>query len=355
MKLPDHLVVYLSRKCNLACGYCYAGPSSPAVIKEKDLLSSIDIFAKLPGKGKKITFLGGEPLLHTDLLKKAVIKIRRALPAGTPVKVFTNGTLLTPPLRRFFAEHGVKVVLSLDGGKSLNDSFRKFKNSSASVFEAAIKKLRGNMDGVTVSMVAGPGSLPVLVENIAKLRGLGFKSIAWSPDISARWTEKDIVRLKKALLEIKAWYLGLIKKGEELYEMANIYEILAEAEGRAAVGPCSSLTLAPDGYFYPCDKLIAAAPAELSPFRMEIKNGRLDMAPRRLFFARAAASGLSSGQLMCPLAPWTLDTYVRKSPCSLSDLKIRAKLTQTLVDGYRALIAIAQKFPGFRKLHNLDV
>src|ERR1700754_940928 len=81
--------VVVTRRCNLACGYCneYDDFSSP--VPTRELLARVDHLAKL--KTASITFTGGEPLLHPDLDK--VIAAARA--HGMIVTIITNGFKLT--------------------------------------------------------------------------------------------------------------------------------------------------------------------------------------------------------------------------------------------------------------------
>lgn len=81
--------VVVTRRCNLACGYCneYDAVSPPVPLA--DLLRWIDHLAML--KTASITFTGGEPLLHPEL-DKAIAAARRH---GMIVTMITNGFRLS--------------------------------------------------------------------------------------------------------------------------------------------------------------------------------------------------------------------------------------------------------------------
>ena len=81
--------VVVTRKCNLACGYCNEYDDFSPPVPTKDLLARVDHLAKL--KTAAITFTGGEPLLHPDLDK--VIRAARA--HGMVVTIITNGFRLS--------------------------------------------------------------------------------------------------------------------------------------------------------------------------------------------------------------------------------------------------------------------
>ena len=81
--------VVVTRRCNLACGYCneYDGFSPP--VPTETLLASIDHLARLGTAS--ITLTGGEPLLHPDLDRL----VRAARGHGMIVTMITNGFRLT--------------------------------------------------------------------------------------------------------------------------------------------------------------------------------------------------------------------------------------------------------------------
>ena len=89
--------------CNLNCKYCNA--LSPIAKKsfvnvsqyEKDIEKLSILFTD---KIKKIHILGGEPLLHTDLIK--IIEITRHFFKKSDIHLITNGTLLKEQNNNFF-------------------------------------------------------------------------------------------------------------------------------------------------------------------------------------------------------------------------------------------------------------
>ncbi|WP_419730468.1 radical SAM protein [Lichenicola sp.] len=81
--------VVVTRRCNLACGYCNEYDDFSAPVPLADLIARVDHLAKL--KTASITFTGGEPLLHPDLDKV----VRAARDHGMIVTMITNGFRLT--------------------------------------------------------------------------------------------------------------------------------------------------------------------------------------------------------------------------------------------------------------------
>lgn len=81
--------VVVTRRCNIACGYCNEYDDFSPPVPTADLLARIEHLAKLGTAS--ITFTGGEPLLHPDLDKI----IRAARDKGMIVTMITNGFKLS--------------------------------------------------------------------------------------------------------------------------------------------------------------------------------------------------------------------------------------------------------------------
>jgi uncharacterized protein len=87
---------------------------------------------------------GGEPLLAGhDGVSAALAAITAAVPPETRVRfgAQTNGTLLDERFLEIFHEHGVRVGVSLDGGRQANDRHRLYVNGNGS-FEGTAAGLR---------------------------------------------------------------------------------------------------------------------------------------------------------------------------------------------------------------------
>ena len=81
--------VVVTRRCNIACGYCNEYDDFSPPVPTADLLARIEHLAGLGTAS--ITFTGGEPLLHPDLDKL----VRAARDKGMIVTMITNGFKLT--------------------------------------------------------------------------------------------------------------------------------------------------------------------------------------------------------------------------------------------------------------------
>ena len=105
----DTLVLRLTNRCNLACGYCYAGSGPAGEDLSPERAAEAVALACPPGGALRIQFTGGEPLLRWDTAVK-VLDFGRASGRRFHAAIQTNGTLLTPALCRELRARRVAVV-----------------------------------------------------------------------------------------------------------------------------------------------------------------------------------------------------------------------------------------------------
>lgn len=105
--LMAHLIV--TRRCNLACGYCTEFDATSPPVPLAALKARIDRLAELGTVF--VTLTGGEPLLHPDLIEV----IRHVRARGLTPAMNTNGYLLTRERIRALDAAGLYALqLSLD-------------------------------------------------------------------------------------------------------------------------------------------------------------------------------------------------------------------------------------------------
>lgn len=145
------IIFISSKRCNLECGYCFAhGGIFESPMSQSDFMSgncykkAIEYLQKKYPQGiGTISFFGGEPLLQYDEIKKFIVdwfsKLKKEKIEFPIVDISTNATLITEEKARFFKEYNIKIALSLDGPKDINDMGRKYANGMFSVAEAVSK------------------------------------------------------------------------------------------------------------------------------------------------------------------------------------------------------------------------
>ena len=219
-------------------------------------------------------------------------------------------------------------------------------NGTSSGAKAAVKNiplpLRGKIRAGVVVTPAGAGRL---VSDVLSLLEPGFGRLAWSPDITAAWDRAALALLRTSSKALLLEYLGRLRSGRGLWELANGYEAVVAASGGIRPGPCRNITLAPDGFFYPCDKMLSGPAAMLRPFRAGA-DGR----GRDKFFRLAAKSGISSSQSMCPAAPWAAARFSRKSGPVPAGQAAAGKIAALWL---KAAAEAGLSSPVFRRIHGI--
>ncbi len=139
-QLPSHLLQFsadkkpvvvwnMTRRCNLKCVHCYAqaeeenSPNHDAIstAQAEKMIDDLAAFG-----APVMLFSGGEPLVRKDLPHLAAY----ATSKGMRAVISTNGTLITPEIAKELKTVGLSYVgVSLDGGETTHDEFRKVKGS----------------------------------------------------------------------------------------------------------------------------------------------------------------------------------------------------------------------------------
>ncbi|KIC41853.1 radical SAM protein [Ruegeria sp. ANG-R] len=187
------LSLAVAQKCNLACTYCYAAGGEfggPARNMEWEVAqASVDrlVAEAEPGVRINLAFLGGEPLINRDLVRRTTdYAVERARANGLSVgfSITTNGTLLRPEDAVFFEEHGFAVTISLDGVGAVHDRLRPNRGGRGS-FDAILKRVEPLLAaqhrmqvGARVTVTPQNMDLP---ETLDRFVAMGFHSIGFSP------------------------------------------------------------------------------------------------------------------------------------------------------------------------------
>jgi uncharacterized protein len=139
-------VLKVHSRCDLACDHCYVyvGPDQswhgrpaaiPAAVTRQAAYRIAEHARAHQLPAVQVILHGGEPLLaRLPRLRRVIGDLQSAL-AGTcelDLRIHTNGVLLDEPTCELFAEHGVKVGVSLDGYEAANDRHRRYADGRSS-------------------------------------------------------------------------------------------------------------------------------------------------------------------------------------------------------------------------------
>jgi sulfatase maturation enzyme AslB (radical SAM superfamily) len=270
----DHLAVYLSDSCNLACSYCYVavnqGPG--ARLDFSQVRRAIDEFCEaVPSPDRKVTFLGGEPLLDWALFRDCARYARERGGPDIVLQTFTNGTLLTPDKVAWLEDVGVHCTISLDGKKEDNDRHRVYhKAKERSVHDDVMARLRPlSKRNLGVSLVFTAETVERLLPNIHAFQQMGFGRITFNPELYEDWPDERIAVMRKSLSGLARWYKALLDTGVRPPQIQILYAVMQNIEanrlGERWWHDCHNMVLGPDGRYYSCDKALSyptgAAPA----------------------------------------------------------------------------------------------
>ncbi len=310
----DHLAVYLSNSCNLACSYCYVAVNQgPAARLDFDAVRrAVDEFvARVSPDKRKVTFIGGEPLLDWPLFVESARYARRAMGPSGVLQTFTNGTLLTPSKISFFEEVGVHCTVSVDGRKEDNDLHRVFyKTVGRSVYDDVMERLRPlDKSRLGVSLVFTARTVDRLLSNVDAFHRMGFGRVTFNPELYEAWPEEKIEAMRLALKGLSRWYRALLDAGVRPPQLQILYAVL-EADEQNAVDPlwwrdCHNMTLGPDGRYYSCDKALSHPIGTADGLVSGSAQTGMDWAGRQERLDDPAAliesSGEGAGHVFCPI------------------------------------------------------
>jgi len=133
-KKLNQLEIIVATDCNLKCKYCYADNGTYG--REKRVLQPEDatlyLRKLLVGRYENIDvvmFFGGEPTIQPQTIEAICTFFKNCVHEGifNSLPVYTmvsNGTLIDNTLAQLLAKHKIRVTISIDGPKDINDVLR---------------------------------------------------------------------------------------------------------------------------------------------------------------------------------------------------------------------------------------
>lgn len=271
------LCLHVAHTCNLNCEYCFAAQGK--YHGERALMSfevgkrALDFLVENSGTrhNLEVDFLGGEPLMNFDVVKRLVEyarSIENEKGKHFRFTLTTNGMLIDDDVIDFANREMDNVVLSLDGRREVNDRFRKTAGGQGS-FDVIVPKFQKfvNARGDKSYYMRGTFTHfnPDFTKDIQTMLDLGFNELSMEPVVcppadAYALTEEDKQTVLKEYEKLADMMLEREKQGKPF----TFYHYMLDLEG----GPCiykrisgcgsgtEYLAVTPTGELYPCHQFV---------------------------------------------------------------------------------------------------
>lgn len=275
-----------ARTCNLRCKYCYAGEGEYGNVSDKPKILSADMYMKAVkmvlreySEGiKSISFFGGEPLIgfkEISLFVPELISYFEQNKLEIPkLSIITNLVMLTDDMAEFFKKYNIRVAISLDGGKKLNDLSR-IGYTSDSVYDQVMKGIeclqRHNLKFVLQATINRnhlkqykPGYAIEWAKSIEATGCSNYLAIPVESDAEDLSVAQELETLDAFIRELAEFYLERLISSEPGIIPTGLVAPIFQIVHKKIVGNCTSghsLLIDTDGKAYPCQMFCNSAKA----------------------------------------------------------------------------------------------
>lgn len=271
-----NVTLQIANDCNLNCIYCYGQGGSYG--RNRELMpyitakKAVDLLVNESGDAKEllIVFFGGEPLLNFSVIKQVVQycdDLREKINKSFSFSITTNGTIMDDEIYSFIKNNKISVMLSMDGGKELQDYYRCYENGKGSFEQVSknIEKFKSARNGqLSVRATVCKPNLNFLKIN-TDLHRLGFTNVNMSiVDIDSESPlfvgEKEKNVLIKNLIDLSNYHIKEIKSGKE-QSIRQFDDILRNLyHKKIKIRSCNAgnngFAVASNGGIYPCHRFM---------------------------------------------------------------------------------------------------
>lgn len=280
---PIHLTLFLTRRCNAKCPFCFylSDKEASRAIASELSLEEIKKISSSMGKLLWLALSGGEIFLRKDLVEIVKIFYEQNKPAI--ILLPTNGLLpkvikdRTEAILKHCSNSVVTVKLSLDGPEPIHDSTRGVKGSFSKTMET-YKAIKGLLDvypnfelGInTVFCSMNQDYVDGVIESVSKMNGIKTHTISLirgeveDETLKEVDTGKYLKTIKKLEANQKNKTASMyrfkgarLKAAQDLLQRRLIHKTVTE---NRQIIPCYAgrlnLVLTESGDLYPCESFI---------------------------------------------------------------------------------------------------
>lgn len=254
MKQKFSISIWITRRCNFRCTYCYEKSKYSMEDLSFETADQIVDFVKAnikDGQELSVQFHGGEPTLNFEVLRHLVERFENEFSNEKSFGVTTNCSLLNDETIDYICAHMARgISLSIDGNKETHELNRKCVVGNVSyeeILENALK-IKAKNDKARVRMTYTPKTASLLYENIKYLIELGFTMIVPIADFcSEEWTIRDFDIVEEQFKKVKKYLLENHKNDIIFNELSGEFR-----EKGLCSGGKDHYSVNVNGDIYPC-------------------------------------------------------------------------------------------------------
>ncbi|WP_241524756.1 radical SAM protein [Streptomyces barkulensis] len=175
-ELPRSVCLRVTRRCNVACAFCQAPPTSRSELSVREIGEISRFFAS--GGARSAKLAGGEPTVREDLPEI----IAAVAGAGLRPVVTTNGFAVPARTLDACAEYADEFKFSIHRPSAEND--RVLRRKSFDDIDRNLAEVVRREIGLSINSVVVPGGLNLMEEMAGFACGRGARKISFIPVVS---------------------------------------------------------------------------------------------------------------------------------------------------------------------------
>jgi uncharacterized protein len=257
--------LFVTENCNCRCDYCFVKDKSPKSMSEHTALTAVDYLMNESGSNNElnITFIGGEPLLEFDLIKKVIeyVDLKKEI-TGKKIgySLTTNGSIMNHEILSLFQDR-FNLLISIDGDRLAHDKHRIFVDGTPTFdnIMANLEILKRYQPWLGTRMTVSPDTVDSLSDNVKFLFGQGIRQFLIGQSYGATWNSFALSVYKGQMLNVLQFYTRL-KKMKVPIKISIFEKETVEQNGYYKTFGCRAgrnfLTVSPSGNLYPCSMML---------------------------------------------------------------------------------------------------
>jgi uncharacterized protein len=250
--------VEITRKCNLACRYCYLGQKPSTATMSKETLDQTVAFVSRVYQRNRMTHInlyGGEAILAWREMTYLIEEIEAAkVPCG--FTLLTNGITASKEIAAYCRAHRITVARSIDG---CLEALALNRPGVAEAYKAAGEFFQDHHR--TRRSTVSPEAAKYLFKSLLFLHedlGLALGG-CWIPDLYVEWSPEHIKDFVDQLWEVGRFYVQKCKEGKAFpYHWIDRAKSSLNLKLPKKLFGCGAgrgmIAINWEGYLYPCHR-----------------------------------------------------------------------------------------------------